>query len=216
MDNVLKEELGPLYVGVPGFYEAFFGEIAGLKAVAEAGFKKCKDENNLLYREAGGWCEWPKGANEDEVLKWFAKLVNTLVEFAEDHGWTPRTRRKLLALPNQPLKGSTAERKLDIGFMNDRRASEDPPKRHWSDILVPGELKSNPGYDIPSKAWIDLGGDMRGRCSPLKILVALSRASHFADLPCGCGSLIGWEASCLRRLISTKTGSSLSRRYWDT
>jgi hypothetical protein len=56
---------------------------------------------------------------------------------------------------------------------------------------------------------------MRGRCSPLKILVALSKASPFADLPCGCGSLIGWEASRLRRLISTKTGSSLSRRYWD-
>jgi hypothetical protein len=54
VDNVLKEELGPLYVGIPGFYEVFFREIAGLKAVAEAGFKKCKDGNNLLYREAGG------------------------------------------------------------------------------------------------------------------------------------------------------------------
>jgi hypothetical protein len=38
MDDVLKEGLGPLYVGVPGFYEVFFGEITGLKAVAEAGF----------------------------------------------------------------------------------------------------------------------------------------------------------------------------------
>jgi hypothetical protein len=38
VDDVLKEELGPLHVGIPGFYEAFFGEIAGLKAVAEAGF----------------------------------------------------------------------------------------------------------------------------------------------------------------------------------
>jgi hypothetical protein len=103
VDSVLKEELIPLYVGVLGFCEAFFGEIAGLTAVAEAGFKKCKDGNNLLYSEAGGWCERPNGANEDEVLKWFVKLVNTLVEFVEDHGWTPITRRKLLALPNQPL-----------------------------------------------------------------------------------------------------------------
>lgn len=60
IDHHLKEELGHLYVGVPGFYEAFFGEIAGLKAVAEAGFKKSKDGNNPLYSEAGGWCEWPK------------------------------------------------------------------------------------------------------------------------------------------------------------
>jgi hypothetical protein len=50
-----------------------------------------------------GWCEWPKGANEDEVLRWFVK------EFAEDHGWTPITRRK-----------------LDIGFVNDWKASEEP------------------------------------------------------------------------------------------
>jgi hypothetical protein len=57
VDDVLKEELGRLYVGVPGFYEAFFGQIAGLKAVTEAGFKKCKDGNNPLCSEAGGWCE---------------------------------------------------------------------------------------------------------------------------------------------------------------
>lgn len=48
--------------------------------MAEASFKKCKDRNNPLCSEAGGWCEWPKGANEDKVLKRFAKLVNTLVK----------------------------------------------------------------------------------------------------------------------------------------
>ncbi|KAK3168273.1 hypothetical protein OEA41_004719 [Lepraria neglecta] len=155
VDNVLKGELGSLHVGVPGFYDAFFGGIAGLEAVAEAAFEMCKGGNNPLYSEAGGWCEWPKSAKEDEVLKWFAKLVNMLVEFAEVHGWAPNTRRKLLALPNQPLQGSTAERKLDVGFVDDREGSKDIP--HWSHVLVPGELKSNPDNDIPSKAWFDLG-----------------------------------------------------------
>ncbi|KAK3369809.1 hypothetical protein B0T24DRAFT_488694, partial [Lasiosphaeria ovina] len=28
---------------------------------------------------------------------------------------------------------------------------------HWSQILVPGELKSNPSADIAPKAWLDLG-----------------------------------------------------------
>ncbi|KAL2049868.1 hypothetical protein ABVK25_009852 [Lepraria finkii] len=32
---------------------------------------------------------------------------------------------------------------------------------HWSHILVPGELKSNPNTDIPSKAWLDLGRYVR-------------------------------------------------------
>ena len=159
VDNVLKEELGSLYVGVPGFYEIFFGGIAGLEAVAEAVFKMCKGGNNPLYSEAGGWCEWPKSAKEDEVLKWFAKLVNVLVKFAEDHGWTPNTRRQLLAQPNQPLQGSTAERRLDVGFVDELKASGD--KSHWSHILVPGELKNNIGYDTPSKAWIDLGRYVR-------------------------------------------------------
>ncbi|XTI93423.1 hypothetical protein V2W45_1472784 [Cenococcum geophilum] len=31
VDNVLKEELGPLYVGIPSLYKAFFREIEGLK-----------------------------------------------------------------------------------------------------------------------------------------------------------------------------------------
>jgi hypothetical protein len=42
MDDVLKEELESIYVGVPGFYEAFFEEIPGLKSIAETVFKKCK------------------------------------------------------------------------------------------------------------------------------------------------------------------------------
>jgi len=60
VDDVLKHELGPLYVGVPGFYEAFFGEVRGLEAVGTAVFRKCKEGDNPLYREEGGWCDWPR------------------------------------------------------------------------------------------------------------------------------------------------------------
>ena len=35
VDDVLKEELGPMYVGVPGFSEAFFGKVAGLGPAAQ-------------------------------------------------------------------------------------------------------------------------------------------------------------------------------------
>jgi hypothetical protein len=54
------------------------------------------------------------------------------------------------------LQGSTADRKLDVGFVDDPSAGEDS-KCHWKHILVPGELKSNPSADIASKAWLDLG-----------------------------------------------------------
>jgi hypothetical protein len=31
VDDVLKEELGHLYVGIPGFFDAFFGDVPGLR-----------------------------------------------------------------------------------------------------------------------------------------------------------------------------------------
>ncbi|KAF1935424.1 hypothetical protein EJ02DRAFT_439253 [Clathrospora elynae] len=42
VDEVLKEELGEIYVGIPRFFEAFFGEVAGLGPAARAVFDKCK------------------------------------------------------------------------------------------------------------------------------------------------------------------------------
>jgi hypothetical protein len=45
--------------------------------------------------------------------------------------------------PNQPLLGSTAQRKLDVGFANDMMSGR-RLRYDWSQILVPGELKRNP------------------------------------------------------------------------
>lgn len=36
-----------------------------------------------------------------------------------------------------------AERKLDVGFINNSKTTKDF-SYHWSHILIPGELKSNP------------------------------------------------------------------------
>lgn len=49
VDDVLKEELGHMYVGVPGFFNAFFGEVADLRLAAQAVFNKCKEEDTPLY-----------------------------------------------------------------------------------------------------------------------------------------------------------------------
>jgi Fungal protein kinase len=160
MDDVLKEELGPLYVGVPGFYDVFFGQISDLKSKADAVFKKCKEGNNPLYSDKDGWRNWPKNAEEKEVLKWLAEQVELFLDFADHHDAGSKTSRRPLAQPDQPLEGSTAERKLDIGFVDDPKASEDS-KCHWSQILVPGELKSNLGRDAVTKTWLDLGRYVR-------------------------------------------------------
>lgn len=89
-------------------------------------------------------------------MSWFAPLTDQLLNFAEEHRPAPRTRRRPLAQPHRPLQGSTADRKLDVGFVDDPNAVVDSNCR-WSQVLVPGELKSNPLADKASKAWLGLG-----------------------------------------------------------
>jgi len=54
VDYILKKELGPLYIGIPGLYKAFFRGVEGLKEASAAVFKKYKEGDNLLYAK-GGW-----------------------------------------------------------------------------------------------------------------------------------------------------------------
>lgn len=154
VDRVLKEELGTLYVGMPGFYETFFGAVLNLKSASQAVFKKCTEGDDPLFDQ--GWRDWPEDANQDRVLGWFAGITERLWDLANEHKPTTTLRRRPLAQPNKPIQGSTAERKLDIGFVNDPDAKK-YSRYHWSQILVPGELKSNPSADTASKAWLDLG-----------------------------------------------------------
>jgi hypothetical protein len=156
VDDVLKEELGQLYVGIPGFFEAFFGDVPGLRTAAQAVFDKCKEGDSPLFRVGSGWQGWPEEAKEKDVLNWFAPLIDQLSVLAEGNQPESRVQRRPLAQPHQPLQGSIADRKLDIGFVDDPNAGVNS-KCRWSHILIPGELKSNPSADKASKAWLDLG-----------------------------------------------------------
>ncbi|KAH7228914.1 hypothetical protein BKA60DRAFT_674115 [Fusarium oxysporum] len=126
VDNVLKEELGPMYVGLRDFHNAYFGE------------------------------GWPKDAKQDDVLSWFAAFNQKLAVFAEDINPTAKYKRRPLAKPNEPIDGSIAKRKMDVGFVNNSEA-EKVSRCHWSQILVPGKLKSDGSADKASEAWLDLG-----------------------------------------------------------
>ncbi|KAE8145874.1 hypothetical protein BDV25DRAFT_133403 [Aspergillus avenaceus] len=154
VDRVLKTELGPLYVGLPHFHSTFFGHVSGLQSASAAVFKRCTEGKDALF--AGGWKGWPEDANQDDVLTWFADLSEKLGKLSNDHNPNATHMRRPLAQPNKPIQGSTAERKLDIGFVSDTNAGKDT-RCQWSQILVPGELKANPSADTASKAWLDLG-----------------------------------------------------------
>ncbi|KAK3186834.1 hypothetical protein K4F52_004278 [Lecanicillium sp. MT-2017a] len=153
VDRVLRQELGPLHVGLSGFHNAFFGRIKGLSEAADAVFQRCTRGDNPLFLD--GWSGWPEDANQDDVLAWLKDIIPTLTAKADDLNLAPAVRRPL-ALPNKPIQGSTSERKLDIGFVSDPNADEST-RCHWSQIQIPGELKSNPLADTTAKAWLDIG-----------------------------------------------------------
>ena len=98
-DGALRDELdSSLYIDVPGFFDAFFGDVANLTSVADAIFRKCQGGKDPLYTEEGGWRDWPKDAKEDQVLKWLKELVDKLLEFAKGSEPVPNIRRRPLGL----------------------------------------------------------------------------------------------------------------------
>ncbi|EUC40812.1 hypothetical protein COCMIDRAFT_9363 [Bipolaris oryzae ATCC 44560] len=119
--------------------------------MAQAVFDECKEGDKPLFQVESDWQSWPEAAQENDVLSWFAPLTERLLGLADGCQSVSRIRRRTLAQPHQPLQGSTADRKLDIGFVDDPNAGVNS-KYQWSHILVPGELKSSPSADKASKA----------------------------------------------------------------
>jgi hypothetical protein len=154
VDNVLKEELGPMYVGLPDFHKTYFGDVPDLETASKTFFEGCLEGSNPLF--GNGWRDWPEEAKQDDVLSWFADLTEKLTAFAESYNSAPVHTRRPLAKPDEPIAGSVGKRKMDIGFVDDPSAGKDS-RCDWTQILVPGELKSNPSADILSEAWLDLG-----------------------------------------------------------
>jgi hypothetical protein len=81
-------------------------------------------------------------------------------------------------------------------------------ERHWSQILVPGELKGNPSADALSNPSEVREGSFRpSRQQGL-------RPGFSTDHPCGCGNLMGLGESHPLSSISTKTGYGSRQQYW--
>ncbi|RAH81702.1 hypothetical protein BO86DRAFT_448355 [Aspergillus japonicus CBS 114.51] len=138
--RVLKAELGVLYVSLAGFSERFFGSIAGLEAAAGAVLAQCREGDEQLLEE-GRWVGWSNDTNQAGVMIWLANIITKLAALAESNPATPSVRRRLLAQPNTPIEVEVPR----------------APRCHLREILISGELKSNPAADIHSKAWLDLG-----------------------------------------------------------
>ncbi|KAJ8071763.1 hypothetical protein OCU04_002079 [Sclerotinia nivalis] len=153
IEPTLKKEIGEsLTIDLPDFFNTFFEPIPKLLEIADIVFHMCKDSELPLYREGTGWVGWPKDCKESEVLDWLKSCIEQLLLFASERGFRPDKDRRCLATPNKAIPGSISPRKLDIGLTY---GSSDEPV-NWSQILVPGELKSNPAEDNHQSTWLDL------------------------------------------------------------
>ncbi|KAE8400506.1 hypothetical protein BDV37DRAFT_274354 [Aspergillus pseudonomiae] len=158
VDAVLKEELGPIYIGIPQFYESFFRNIDGLEAAGNAVFQELREGDTPLYCDGSGWQDWPKSTQEKEVLEWLNQKFNLLRNLAGEKRPSVAAQRKILTRPSQPLQGSSTKRKLDVAIVKDiDQQIEEGGPFDWSRVLVPGELKSSPDLDTASNTWRDLG-----------------------------------------------------------
>jgi hypothetical protein len=84
VDDVLKEELGLMYVGTLGFSVVIFGGVTSLESIAKVVLKMCKEGNEPIHYN-GGWRGWLDDANERDVLHWFAELSSHLNKSANEY-----------------------------------------------------------------------------------------------------------------------------------
>ena len=167
VDDALKEELLPsLRLDIPDLVHAVFGQVPRLDELAEEVFDTCREGDAPLYIHGSGWTKWPPSAKEELVLEWLQSLMARFMVWVHERGLHPAYCRWIYQGPGVYLDGSTAKRKMDVGITahhgqskrGDERGNEktDIPISDWAQILVAGELKSNPIEDGQTPAWLDL------------------------------------------------------------
>jgi hypothetical protein len=164
MDPVIRNDMkDSIYLDVPAFFATFFDSVDGLPHLVDAVLALCTS-----YTDANGWSAFPSSCSESNISTWFREEVDRIVEFALEASAglggvdaEALTSRRVVSLPATPLLGSTAPRKVDIGFAALNRADDTVDVSKWEEILVPGELKGNSSEDLWASTWFDLGRYVR-------------------------------------------------------
>lgn len=166
MDDTLKAELLPsLQLDIPDFVHTVFGRLPQLHELAEKVFQRCQDGDVPLFTKDKGWAKWPPSAREHLVLDWLQDITTCFTAWTTDCRYVT-ARRQLYRSPASYLEGSPVKRKMDVGIAarhGQSKGDEDAagktsnePISCWTEILVVGELKSNPTEDGQAPVWLDL------------------------------------------------------------
>ncbi|KAH8585983.1 hypothetical protein B0O99DRAFT_695910 [Bisporella sp. PMI_857] len=144
--RILEELTGRVYYDVGGFYERYF---EGKTWTNNA--RDIYEESRAQYTE-GRWSGWPEPSIQSLFFfEWFMKFQDTVLS---------GLRRRYYTSANKVLRGSEADRKLDI-FLTPADAALPDGGHDWSNALVIGEHKQNPDEDRSAKTLVQLAGYAR-------------------------------------------------------
>jgi Fungal protein kinase len=142
--RILEELTGRVYYDVEGFDRYVEGKSWTNKA------RDIYEELRDQYTE-GRWSGWPEPSLESPFFEWFMKFQDTVIN---------GLRRKYYTSANKVLRGSEADRKLDI-FLAPADAAFENGEHDWSNVLVVGEHKRNPDEDRSIATLVQLAGYAR-------------------------------------------------------
>ncbi|KAI9640307.1 hypothetical protein NHQ30_011357 [Ciborinia camelliae] len=143
--RILEELTGRVYYDVGGFYERYF---EGKSWTNKAG--DIYEESRAQYAESH-WSGWPEPSLQGPFFEWFMKFQDTILS---------GLGRRYYTSANKVLRGSEADRKLDI-FLTPADAVLPHGEHDWSNVLVIGEHKQNPNENGSTKTLIQLAGYAR-------------------------------------------------------
>jgi hypothetical protein len=143
--RILEELTGRVYYDVRGFYERYF---EGKSWTNNA--RDMYEESGAQYAE-GHWRGWSEPSIQAPFFKWFLNFQDAVLT---------GLHRRYYTSANKVLRGSEADRKLDI-FLTRADVALPDGEHDWSNVLVIGEHKSNPDEDRLTKTLVQLAGYAR-------------------------------------------------------
>ncbi|APA16230.1 hypothetical protein sscle_16g110000 [Sclerotinia sclerotiorum 1980 UF-70] len=143
--RILEELTGRVYYDIGGFYEQYFKGKSWTKNTRDIYGK-----SRAQYAESR-WSGWPEPSLQGPFFKWFMKFQDTILS---------GLGRRYYTSANKVLRGSEADRKLDI-FLTPADAVLLHGEHDWSNVLVIGEHKQNPDDDGSTKTLVQLAGYAR-------------------------------------------------------
>jgi hypothetical protein len=123
--RILEELTGRVYYDVGGFCERYFeGKVWTNNA------RDIYEESRAQYIE-GRWSDWPEPSLQGPFFEWFMKFQDIVLS---------GLGRRYYISANKVLRGSEADRKLDI-FLTPTDTALPEGEYDWSNVLVIGEHK---------------------------------------------------------------------------